>query len=221
MDHTTKLIASRLRELRESREWTIDHTVKLLSEISNEPIIRSRYSNWENGIRKPRSEQVHALAKLFDVPAAYIAGLTSDNGSAPAVGEYSVPNQQLVLTARGLEPIDQADDGIALKNSLLEELKLDRNKIMLVRVSDDSMGGLIKNGDRVLVDLSRTEPTGGDLFAILVNGRIVIRWITDELTGGYLIRAENQDRYQNQHITADDIGKIQIIGRVSLIVNSR
>jgi len=220
MDFST-LIAARLRELRQVRGWTVEGTAKRLSEITGETIIKTRYSNWESGFRKPKIEEIYALSQLFDAPFAYVAGASADNGTAPVIGDYTVPNQQMFFTAQGIETIDQADDGLAFKRALLEELKLDRNKILTIRAIDDSMTGVIDANDRVLIDLTNTQPGADDLFAILANGRVTIRWITNELTGGYLVRAEKRDRYPDQPISTEDIGKLKIIGRVALIAKPR
>ncbi len=217
----TALIASRLRDLRQNRGWTLDATVQQLSEITGETIIKTRYSNWERAFRQPRLEELIALSKLFEVPLAYVAGVSADNGTAPVADEYTVPNQQLFFTAQGLEIPDQLDDGLAFKNSLLEEMRLDRSRVLSIRAIDDSMANLIRSGDRILIDLSSTQPAGDDLYAILANGCITIRWITNQLTGGYLIRAEKPDRYPDQPASAEDMSKLKIIGRVAMISKTR
>ncbi len=216
-----KVIGARLREQRQARQWTVEETVRRLSAIAGETIIPTRYGNWEQGQRSPRHEQFFSLAELFGVPAAYLAGFSTDNGSGPEIGEYTVPNQPLVCTSGGLVGLEQADDALAIKLSLLESNHLDRSKLLLIRAADDSMAGLISEGDRVLVDLSKTTVTGDDIFAILVNGRAIFRWIRPQLTGGYLAQAEKRDRHPDQALTDETLAKLNILGRVAMVASLR
>lgn len=220
MDLST-LIASRLRELRQARGWTAEVAARRLSDISGETIIKTRYSNWEGAFRRPKLEELVALSRLFEVPVSYLFGESDNNGTAPPATDYTIPKPQLFFTEHGAESPDQLDDALAYKYSLLDELHLDSNKIATIRAIDNSMANLIRTNDRVLIDLSNNQPTGDDLYAIIANGRVTIRWITNQLTGGYLIRAENPDRYPDQPVSAEDMCKINIIGRVALIAKAR
>lgn len=221
MSDLRKHIARRLRQLRTARDWTVDETARNLSAVSKDTISASRYGNWEQGIRSPKLEQFVDLGNLFNVPAAYLAGLSNDDGTAPEAERYMVPKPTVISTPAGQLDLAQADDSFAFSLELLESMGLNRNKLLLIRQGDASMSGRIEEGDRVLIDLSVTGVTRDDLFALLVNGRVLIRWIRQELTGGYVVQAEDRERYPDQQLSLMELSNLTIIGRAVIVGNIR
>lgn len=220
MSDLRKVISTRLRRLRQSNGWTIDETCRRLSQVSSETIGTSRYGNWEQAVRAPRLEQFVELGSLFGVSPAYIAGLSGDDGSAPEASRYTVPAPAAVSTPVGPLNLDQIDDAFALSIDLLDSLGLNRNKIAMIRVIDDSMQGIINKGDRVLIDLDTTRVTRDDIFALLTNGQVILRWIRHALTGGYTVQGEAGEQ-RDQNLTAEGLSQLTILGRVALIIHPR
>lgn len=218
MSDLRKVIATRLRRLRQSNGWTIDETCRRLSRISSETIGMSRYGNWEQAVRAPRLEQFVELGALFGVSPAYIAGLSSDDGSAPEASRYTVPAPATVSTPSGPLSLSQIDDSFALGLELLDSLDLNRNRVAMIRVVDTNMQGVISEGDRVLIDLDATRVTRDDIFALLVNGNVTLRWIRHALTGGYTVQGEASEP---QTLTAEELSQLTILGRVALIIHPR
>lgn len=214
MSDVRSKIAKRLRQLRQAKDWTIEETASRLSAISSATISASRYGNWEQGIRAPKLEQFAELGELFSKPAAYIAGLSDHDGVASESSSHVVPKSSSLGRQADLT---QADESLALSRELLAELHLSANRILLIRVGDSSMKGTADEGDRVLIDLSVTSVTRDDLFALLVNGRILLRWIRQDLLGKFIVQAADNDRYPNQNLTSEELGNLTIIGRVALI----
>lgn len=221
MSDLRDLIAKRIRQLRHARGWTAEETARRMSEFSSETIAPSRYGNWEQGIRAPRLEQFVELGMLFGVSPAYIAGLSNNDGSAPEASRYVLPNPPTITTPAGPLSLEQADDSFAISLDLLQEQGLNRNKLLMIRAEDSSMAGTIDEGDRVLVDTSTNRVTRDDIFAILVNGRIILRWIRHALIGGYKVQAEDRERYPDQAINAEDLEQLTIIGRAAIISRIR
>lgn len=221
MSDLRKIISQRLRQLRHAREWTVEETTRRLSSISSETIGPSRYGNWEQGIRAPRLEQFVELGALFGVTPAYVAGLTCDDGSGPEAERYTVPNPPTISTPAGPLSLAQGDDSLAISLELIAERGLNRSQLQLIRADDASMAGVIDSGDRVLIDLSVTRVTRDDIFALLVNGRVLLRWIRNALPSGYRLQAEDQARYPDQLLSADDLAQLTILGRVALIARLR
>lgn len=63
---------NRLKALRMEKDLTLD-------EIQNQTgIKRGTYSNYENGITKPKIDTWQKLADFFEVPTEYLMGLTND-----------------------------------------------------------------------------------------------------------------------------------------------
>lgn len=67
------ILANRLTELRESRNWTKTYVAKQLG-LKN----LGTYANWEYGTREPDSEMITKIAKLYNVTTDYILGQTDN-----------------------------------------------------------------------------------------------------------------------------------------------
>jgi transcriptional regulator with XRE-family HTH domain len=212
-------ITPRLKACRAHKGWTFAETAAELAKITGTKFSTSRYGNWELGINIPPLEMLFILGKLFGKPPAYLAGLTDDDGTSPETRKYSVPSQSTVPSPNGL--VKLGDNALAFRSSFLDSIKLSKEKILLVVAPDDSMAGIIEEGDRALIDLSETTVTRNDIFAIMVNSRLWLRWIRQTLEGNYAIQAEHPDRYPDQTLTPEQLGGLHIIGRVRMINHLR
>ena len=212
-------ISRRLKACRAHKGWTFAETATELARITGAKFIPSRYGNWELGINTPSLEMLFAMGALFGKPPAYLAGLTDDDGTSPETRKYAVPAQSTVPSPSGL--INLGDNALAFRLHFLESIKLDKDKILLVVAPDDSMSGIIEEGDRALIDLSETTVTRDDMFALMVNGRLWLRWIRQTLTGDYVIQAERRDHYPDQTLSNEALATLHILGRVRMITHLR
>ncbi|EIU5460351.1 TPA: XRE family transcriptional regulator [Pseudomonas aeruginosa] len=212
-------ISARLKTCRAASGLTFAEAAQRLSIITGSKVIPSRYGNWELAINTPPLDQLIALGELYGKPPAWLAGLTDDDGTAPEVGLYTVPQVSTVNTANG--PINLGDDSFAARVTFLEEIKLDRTKMLLVIAPDDSMSGVIEEGDRVWIDRAATRVTRDDLFALMIGERLWLRWIRQELDGTFTLQAEARDRYPDQKVSAEQLAGLHILGRVKLITHIR
>ncbi|MFJ7111283.1 XRE family transcriptional regulator [Pseudomonas sp. NPDC098740] len=212
-------IKKRLKAARTHKGWTFAECGAALTKLTGKNVIASRYGNWELGINIPPLEMLFALGQVLDKPPAYLAGLTNDDGKAPETREYAVPTISTVTSGNGL--VKLGDNALAFRMRFLESIKLDKNNMLAVVAPDDAMAGIIEEGDRAVIDLSETTVTRNDVFAIMVNGRLWLRWIRQTLDGNYLIQAERSDRYPDQPLTLEELQALQILGRVRMITHLR
>lgn len=212
-------ISRRLKACRAHKGWTFAETATELAKITGAKFIPSRYGNWELGINTPSLEMLFAMGALFGKPPAYLAGLTDDDGTSPETRKYAIPAQSTVPSPNGL--INLGDNALAFHLPFLDSIKLDKDKILLVIAPDDSMSGIIEEGDRALIDLSETTVTRDDMFALMVNGRLWLRWIRQTLTGDYVIQAERRDHYPDQTLSNEALATLHILGRVRMITHLR
>ena len=212
-------ISRRLKACRAHKGWTFAETATELARITGAKFIPSRYGNWELGINTPSLEMLFAMGALFGKPPAYLAGLTDDDGTSPETRKYAIPAQSTVPSANGL--INLGDNALAFRLTFLDSIKLDKDQILLVVAPDDSMSGIIEEGDRALIDLSEITVTRDDMFALMVNGRLWLRWIRQTLTGDYVIQAERRERYPDQTLTDEQLAALHILGRVRMITHLR
>lgn len=220
MTDIRRKIAQRIRACRTAEDWTVEETARRLSQISSETITPSRYGNWEQQIRTPKIEQFVELGVLFKKNPEWIGGLSDNDGTAPEASLYTVPKPVGIPTAQGV--LDVGDDSLAFKRTFLDELGLDHNRLLPFVAQDNSMRGIIEEGDRVLIDRTATSvQQRDDLFGLMINGRVWLRWIRQDLEGGYKIQAEDRDNYPDQLLTAEKLASLQILGRVNIITHIR
>ena len=210
----TKKTASRLRECRNKKGWTL---AELASQLS---ITASRYSNWEQGIRTPGNEQLVALAELFGTTPSYLAGFLDHEGSHTDNANYVQLNQPFSVKGKLVES-EQISNSSCYQTAFLMNKGLEPDKLTSIIAFDDSMANLICRGDEVLIDRNCQSVSHADVFAILVNDHIWLRWIRPELDGTFTIMAENTDHYPSQNYSKDDLDKLAIIGRVARVSRDR
>lgn len=219
MSDIRKKIGARLKACRTANGWTFNETAGRLSVITGQKVIPSRYGNWELAINTPPLDQLIGLGTLFGKPPAWIGAISDNDGTAPESGRYTVPPLSYASTAGGA--VDLGVDAFAPSVAWLEEIKLDRARMLLVAAPDASMAGVIEQGDLAMIDTSATSVCRDDLFALMIGGRLWLRWIRQEIDGSYCIQAEDRERYPDQQMTAEKLATLHILGRVKLITHIR
>lgn len=214
-DHA-KVIGNRLRKCRLDRKWTLEDAAEAMTRTAGETINVTRLNMWELGLRLPKIELFLMMGKVYKTPPAYLAGLDDDQGAA----RYVFP--QLNPTIAGLNT-EQAigDNAAAFHVDYLTELGVGRDNLVLFRMPDDSMRGAVDRDDRALIDLNDREVRHKGLFALLVNGRLWIRWIRPEVDGTFTITAADAEQYPEKQVALNELAAFQIIGRVATVVDGR
>lgn len=221
MSELRKIVAQRIKRCRQDKGWTIDETARRLSEVSGERITGSRYSNWEQELRMPAPEQMIQLGEAFGVPPAWLQGFTSNDSLSPVSTNYVTANSPSITTKAGLISVAQASDATAYSLDYLEKRGLNKNKLLAIRQLDGSMTGVIEEGDEVLLNREATTVQGADLFGIVVNGAIWVRWIRPQIDGAFIIAAQDREQYPDQQMAAEQLESLDIIGRVARISHDR
>jgi transcriptional regulator with XRE-family HTH domain len=215
------ICANRLRQCRAEREWTLEEVARKLTEVSGgEDISKQRYSNWEQGIRMPKPEQILQIAHVFAKPPAWIQGYTDNDSINATSNHYITANLPNITTKSGTIAVAQATDASAYNREYLKQRGLNANQLLSIRQLDNSMSGDIEEGDEVLLDLSRTSVQGADMFGVRVNGSIWIRWIRPQLDGSFVIAASSS-RHEDQAMTAEQFADLEVIGRVARVAHDR
>lgn len=199
----------------------MDETAKRLSVITGKEMSTSRYSNWELGLRMPGPEQMIHLGQLFSKPPAWMQGFTDNDSLSAVSSSYVTANSPNITTKSGLLTLTQATDATAYSLNYLNARGLNRNKLLSIRQIDQSMRGIVDEGAEVLLDLEQRTVRGADLFGIVAQGHIWIRYIRPELDGTYSITAADNSQYAAQNLSAEQFKEIDVIGRVARIAHDR
>lgn len=221
MSELRKIVAQRIKRCRQDKGWTIDETARRLSVVSGERVTGSRYSNWEQELRMPAPEQIIQLGEAFGVPPAWLQGFTSNDSLSPVATNYVTANSPSITTKAGLLGVAQASEATAYSLDYLEKRGLNKNKLLAIRQLDGSMAGVIDEGAEVLLNREATTVQGADLFGIVVNGSIWIRWIRPQIDGTFTLAAQDREQYPDQQLTAEQLEKLDIVGRVARISHDR
>lgn len=208
-------IAKRLRQCRSEKGWTIDETVKQLG------IGTSTYSNWEQGLRKPKLEAFVLLAEAFGTTPAYLACFVDYKHKDTGPRDLISTNHPTATIKGETVNLDNVANQCAYELAYLKSRYLDENKLVSIIATDSTMKGVIDKGDELLIDRSATTVAKNDLFAILVNNQVWIRWIRPEIPGGFTLAAEDKSQYNDTRLTQAELDELAVIGRVIRISRDR
>jgi len=215
------IVASRLKQCRADREWSLAYVTERLTEMAGTEISVSRYSNWENAHRLPKVAMIVKLGELYGVSASYLQGFSANDSETLNIADYVTANALTISTKNGVLPVLQASKDTAFHADYFKRRDLDRNRLLAIHQIDDSMDPLISKLDTVLVDTRHNRVQGRDLFALIVGDHLWIRWISKQLNDTYIISAENRQDHPDQVLDPAEFAKLEIVGRVCHIGHDR
>ncbi|MGE4193398.1 MAG: S24 family peptidase [Pseudodesulfovibrio sp.] len=126
-----------------------------------------------------------------------------------------VPMVQARLAAGSgsFETSGEVNGRYAFRNAFLSR-RGNPSQMVLMRVSGDSMEPKIEDGDTVLIDQSRKEPTPGRVYAVGVEDMVYLKML-DTLPGKMLLKSYNPDYPPIEVDTrGDHADGVRIIGHV-------
>lgn len=190
---------------------------------------QARIGNYEHDKREPNISDLRTLAVALDSTLLeLIEGVPSDAstenhpslGYTPSAQDYALVPQYTAQGAAGnghLNDHVEVKGGLVFKRAWLARMGLRERNLHVIYVQGYSMEPTICDGDVVLLDDSQKLPQDGKIFAICKpDGELIIKRLIQTLTGGWLIRSDNEDKraYPDQPITDSEMGNVQIFGRV-------
>ena len=205
------VIAQRLMDARKHLGWSINDAVEALG------YNRSRYTNWELGIRMPGFQEIEDIATVMGCNPGFFVGWTNRMINS----SYVVLDRTTVKTSKGNINVQNATDVAAYREDHLAARNLTVGYTITINIEDDVMRGVASKGDIALVDMTRKRSKTRDLFAILAGDRLWVRWIRPEVDGSYTMSAEDSNQYPDQLLTAQQLDEYDIIGRVAIIEHER
>lgn len=107
--------------------------------------------------------------------------------------------------------------GLAFKRDWLKRMSLREENLRVLNNRGDSNWPTLSDGEVLLVDVSKKEPSNGHMYALYdQDNEVIIKRLIRDLSGGWLIRSDNQDktRYPDMPISDKGMQDVEIIGRV-------
>lgn len=96
----------------------------------------------------------------------------------------------------------------------LRSLGVVADRAELLQAQGDSMYPTIHDGDLMLIDRGYGEVVHGKIYALVVNGLVIVKRV-HYLAGGGMILLSDNDRYPSETIRRDEVGQLSFQGRVA------
>jgi phage repressor protein C with HTH and peptisase S24 domain len=190
---------------------------------------QARIGNYERDKREPSLSDLRTLAAALDTTLIELLDYDAPAQATESQGVYgytpSAQDYALVpqYTAHGAAGNGQLNDhvevkgGLVFKRAWLTRMSLRERSLHVIYVQGHSMEPTVCDGDVVLLDESQTAPRDGRIYAIRKHdGELIIKRLIQSLTGGWLIRSDNEDKraYPDQPVSDTDLEQLSIVGRV-------
>lgn len=105
-------------------------------------------------------------------------------------------------------------DHLAFKRTwVTQSLGLDPTHLALIDVRGDSMSPTIDSGDLILLDTRKGEAMSEGVYAINLNGSLLVKRIRLKLSGAIEVCSDNP-RYQTETVTGKEAERLHVVGRV-------
>jgi phage repressor protein C with HTH and peptisase S24 domain/DNA-binding XRE family transcriptional regulator len=127
-----------------------------------------------------------------------------------------VPRITVELHAGNGRVMDKEDAAppLPFQAGWLRKKKAKRENLRVVDVRGDSMEPYLRDGDIVLVDLSKRELIDGHVYALRYGDDLRVKYLFRRFDGGLTIRSENRSQYPDENITPDEMRFIEVLGEI-------
>lgn len=98
--------------------------------------------------------------------------------------------------------------------TFFSKFKITEENASAFYADDDAMADFIVNGDIMIFDTSKTVPRNGKIFAIELQGRMLVRQLWIEADGGWWLEGRNPDKdtYPDLRFSTSEQAGIKLFG---------
>ena len=185
-------------------------------------------NHYESGKRAPNSELLAQIAKTLGCDPGWL--LTGEGQaekkethqnepiSSSALNDFVlVPRYNIEASAGGGSVIhsEQIVDHLAFKASWVsKELGADPKNLLLIHSIGDSMEPTLRSGDLLLVDRNKARMKGDGIYLINFDEGLIVKRLEWMMDGAVVIRGDNTNVSREQKLTAIEMEKLHLLGRV-------
>jgi phage repressor protein C with HTH and peptisase S24 domain len=185
-------------------------------------------NHYESGKRAPNCKLLSQIAKTLGCEPGWL--LTGEgqaekkevhlNEPIPSSGINDfilVPRYNIESSTGGGSVIhsEQIVDHLAFKASWVsKELGTDAKNLLLIHSIGDSMEPTFRSGDLLLVDRKKAQIKGDGIYLINFDDGLIVKRLEWMMDGTVVIRGDNTNVSREQKLTAIEIEKLHILGRV-------
>jgi len=134
----------------------------------------------------------------------------------PPSGFILIPRYNVEASAGGGAVVsdEQVVDRLAFREEWVRHaLGVKPQDLALVTTIGDSMEPTLHPGDVVMLDMSVTQIQNNALYALQVNGSLLVKRVQRMMDGRVIIRSDN-DLYEPETISTDMADSIKVVGRI-------
>jgi phage repressor protein C with HTH and peptisase S24 domain len=191
-------------------------------------------SNYERGKRSPDTSYLEKVSKLGVDIQFVVTGIRSTSGGSnedqpaqllndtasvsvagnpgPGLAEVKLYDVEGAAGAgRDLEG-ERIEGHIYFPEAQLQALGIQPTQVAGIKVRGDSMENTLADGDWVLVDLANRDIRQEGVFLLTVSGERRIKRV-QRLAGGALYLISDNEHYQPEMITPEQMREVEILGR--------
>lgn len=132
-------------------------------------------------------------------------------------GEYiKIPRYEIAASAGGGAMVhsEQVVDYLSFRAEWVRNtLGVSVRDLALISVIGDSMEPTLSEGDVVLLDMTTKSVLDGSIYALQLNGGLLVKRIQRKLDGSVVVKSDNP-RYDPEEVSEDKADRLKIIGRV-------
>ena len=212
-------------KLSEKLKMAREHLGKSQKEMAD--LVGSGYRSWqgyEQDASTPGGKVFQSLADLGfnaswffndDVPMM----LDKEHGSSPspADGDYvHIPRFEVAASAGGGAVVhsERIIDYLSFRADWVRNtLGVSVDDLALISVIGDSMEPSLSEGDVVLLDMTTRSVLDGSIYALQLNGGLLVKRIQRMLDGSLVVKSDNA-RYDTETVSEENAERLKIIGRV-------
>jgi phage repressor protein C with HTH and peptisase S24 domain len=202
-----------------------DFKQKELASILN--ISLPTMNHYESGKRSPNSVLLSQIAKILGCDPGWL--LTGEGQAEKKVLlNESIPSSTLddfiLLPRYNIESSaaigsvihsEQIVDHLAFKASWVsKELETDPKNLLLIHSIGDSMEPTFRSGDLLLVDRKKARMKGDGIYLINFDDGLMVKRLEWMMDSTVVIRGDNTSVSREQKITAIEMEKLHLLGRV-------
>ena len=135
----------------------------------------------------------------------------------PQLSDFALIPYYNVQASAGAGAVVQEEkvvDRFAFKEDWIRHgLGLNPNNLALISTIGDSMEPTLHPGDMILLDRSVEKIQSNSIYAIQVNGTLLVKRIQKRIDGSVIIKSDNA-AYETETISSDAADALKIVGRV-------
>lgn len=225
---------------RRIKEYRISQGLKVAEFAKKIGISQGSLSNIENGISKPSSDTISSIVRNTDVDPMWLL-VSEYEGTAQraaegvyypdrhqmsetqrpdekgVVGEFiHIPRYEVAASAGGGAVVnsEQVVDYLSFRSEWVRNtLGVSVMDLALISVIGDSMEPTLSEGDIVLLDMTTRSVLDGSIYALQLNGGLLVKRIQRKIDGSVVVKSDNA-RYDTETVSEDKADRLKIIGRV-------